>query len=148
MSLIYKTIKRSEPRRLTAPWASTASYRDSFTFYIGVQTLSFHKTDSLMSSPETNYSYRNPLIFYSTRRVLLRHCFWPLLYQNILPISPYILSRVRGSVTDNNEFWIGWLDLLTPSLYNLSKLQAIQRYRRFTQFTVHRYIRTRILCLH
>jgi hypothetical protein len=26
-----------------------------------------------------------------------------------------ILSRVRGSVTDHNGFWIGWLDLLTPS---------------------------------
>jgi hypothetical protein len=25
----------------------------------------------------------------------------------------FILSRVRGSVTNNNEFWIGWLDLLT-----------------------------------
>jgi hypothetical protein len=26
-----------------------------------------------------------------------------------------ILSHVRGSVTNNNEFWIGWLDLLTTS---------------------------------
>jgi hypothetical protein len=25
------------------------------------------------------------------------------------------LSRVRGSTTNNNGFWIGWLDLLTPS---------------------------------
>jgi hypothetical protein len=25
------------------------------------------------------------------------------------------MSRVRGSVTNNNGFWIGWLDLLTPS---------------------------------
>jgi hypothetical protein len=25
-----------------------------------------------------------------------------------------ILSRVRGAVTKNNVFWIGWLDLLTP----------------------------------
>jgi hypothetical protein len=24
------------------------------------------------------------------------------------------LSRVRGSVANNNGFWIGWLDLLTP----------------------------------
>jgi hypothetical protein len=32
----------------------------------------------------------------------------------------YILSRVFGFVTNNNGFWIGWLDLLTPSLYNLS----------------------------
>jgi hypothetical protein len=30
-----------------------------------------------------------------------------------------ILSRVRGSVTNNNGFWIGWLDLLTPSLQSL-----------------------------
>jgi hypothetical protein len=26
-----------------------------------------------------------------------------------------ILSRVRGSVTNNNRFWIGWLDLLLLS---------------------------------
>jgi hypothetical protein len=26
-----------------------------------------------------------------------------------------ILSLVRGSVTNNNEFWIRWLDLLTHS---------------------------------
>jgi hypothetical protein len=26
-----------------------------------------------------------------------------------------VLSRVWGSVTNNNGFWIGWLDLLTPS---------------------------------
>jgi hypothetical protein len=25
---------------------------------------------------------------------------------------PIILSRVRGSVTNDNGFWIGWLDLL------------------------------------
>jgi hypothetical protein len=31
-----------------------------------------------------------------------------------------ILSRVYGSVTNNNEFCIDWLDLLPPSLYNLS----------------------------
>jgi hypothetical protein len=33
-------------------------------------------------------------------------------------IYPYwtqlVRSRVRGSVTNNNGFWIGWLDLLTP----------------------------------
>jgi hypothetical protein len=30
-----------------------------------------------------------------------------------------ILSSVRGSVTNNNGFWIRWLDLLTPSLQSL-----------------------------
>jgi hypothetical protein len=30
-------------------------------------------------------------------------------------IYMYVLSRVRGSMTNNNEFWIGWLDLLTHS---------------------------------
>jgi hypothetical protein len=30
-----------------------------------------------------------------------------------------ILSRVYGSVTNNNGFWIEWLDLLTPS-YTIS----------------------------
>jgi hypothetical protein len=35
----------------------------------------------------------------------------------------YVLSRVRSSVTNNNGFWIGWLELLTPSFtitYNSS----------------------------
>jgi hypothetical protein len=31
-------------------------------------------------------------------------------------LSAIILSRVYGSVTNNNGFWIGWLDLLTPSV--------------------------------
>jgi hypothetical protein len=38
---------------------------------------------------------------------------------NITPSSFFkinlILWRVRGSVMNNNGFWIGWLDLLTPS---------------------------------
>jgi hypothetical protein len=29
-----------------------------------------------------------------------------------------ILSRARGSVNNNNGFWIGWLDLLTPYTIN------------------------------
>jgi hypothetical protein len=32
---------------------------------------------------------------------------------------PIILSRVYGSVTNNNGFWIWWLVLLTPSLQSL-----------------------------
>jgi hypothetical protein len=52
-----------------------------------------------------------------------------------------ILSRVRRSVTNNNEFWIAWLGLLTLLL------QAIQRCRWFTQFTAHRYTCTSILSL-
>jgi hypothetical protein len=39
-------------------------------------------------------------------------------------MKKYILSRVRSSVTNNNGFWIGWLDLLTPSFtlnYNSSQ---------------------------
>jgi hypothetical protein len=31
----------------------------------------------------------------------------------------YILSLVRGPVTNNNGFWIGWLDLLTRLLQSL-----------------------------
>jgi hypothetical protein len=31
-----------------------------------------------------------------------------------------MFSHVYGCVTNNNEFWIGLLDLLTPSLYSLS----------------------------
>jgi hypothetical protein len=30
-----------------------------------------------------------------------------------------VLSRVRGSVTNNNGFWIAWLDLLTLFLQSL-----------------------------
>jgi hypothetical protein len=39
-----------------------------------------------------------------------------------------ILSRFRGSVTNNNGFWIRWLDLLTPSFkitLNYNQLQSI-----------------------
>jgi hypothetical protein len=39
-----------------------------------------------------------------------------------------ILSRVRGSVTNNNGFWTGWLDLLTPSFIitlNYNQLQYL-----------------------
>jgi hypothetical protein len=50
-------------------------------------------------------------------------------------------------VTNNNGFCIEWLDLLTPYTVT-SYLQAMDRYRRFTQFTVHRYTRTRIPSLH
>jgi hypothetical protein len=40
----------------------------------------------------------------------------------------------------SDGFLIGWLDLLTPYKYiHNSGLQAIQRYRWFTHFTVHRY---------
>jgi hypothetical protein len=38
----------------------------------------------------------------------------------------FILSRVRCSVTNNNAFWIGWLDLLAPSItitLNYSQLE-------------------------
>jgi hypothetical protein len=59
----------------------------------------------------------------------------------------HILSHVRGSVATDNGFWIGWLDLLTPYSHK-SYLQAIQRYRWFTQFIAHRHTRTRILRLH
>jgi hypothetical protein len=36
-------------------------------------------------------------------------------------LSVTILSRMRGSVTDNNGFWIGWLDFLTL-LYKYNQL--------------------------
>jgi hypothetical protein len=32
-------------------------------------------------------------------------------------LNTILISRVRSSVTNNNEFWFGWLDLLTAS-YN------------------------------
>jgi hypothetical protein len=36
-----------------------------------------------------------------------------------------ILSRVYGYVTNNSEFWVGWLDLLTPSCILLTYSQSI-----------------------
>jgi hypothetical protein len=35
-----------------------------------------------------------------------------------------MLSRVQGSVTNNTGFWIGWLDLLRPSLQSQSIMTA------------------------
>jgi hypothetical protein len=61
--------------------------------------------------------------------------------------TQYILSHVWGSMTNNNRFWIGRLDLLIPYTMNLY-LQAIQHYHWFIQFTVHHYICTRTLNLH
>jgi hypothetical protein len=48
---------------------------------------------------------------------------------NVATYQINILSRVYGSVTNNNGFWIGWLDLLAPSCtvapnYNQSSLTA------------------------
>jgi hypothetical protein len=40
-----------------------------------------------------------------------------------------VLSRVHGSVTANNGFWIGWLDLLTPACaisLNHNQLQQLR----------------------
>jgi hypothetical protein len=59
-----------------------------------------------------------------------------------------ILSRVRGSVTDNNGFWIGWFDLLTLIQLHSSGLQANIALSLFYTFSVHCSTRTRILRLH
>jgi hypothetical protein len=42
-----------------------------------------------------------------------------------------ILSRVLGSVTNNNGFWVGWLDLLTPSF------KITLNYNQLQQLTIH-----------
>jgi hypothetical protein len=39
-----------------------------------------------------------------------------------------ILSRVHDSVTNNNGFWIGWLDLLTPSFTITSNHNQLQEF--------------------
>jgi hypothetical protein len=57
------------------------------------------------------------------------------------------VSCVKGVRDLQDGFWIGWLDLLTPYSHN-SGLQAIQRFRCSTHFTVRRCTRTRILSLH
>jgi hypothetical protein len=54
------------------------------------------------------------------------YCYTNLLeFSETLKYANTILSRVWGSMTNKNGFWIGWLDLLTPSLYNLSYSQSI-----------------------
>jgi hypothetical protein len=49
--------------------------------------------------------------------------------------SPHsnILSRIRGSVTNNNGFWILWMDLLTSSFtltHNYNQLQQLTIWSR------------------
>jgi hypothetical protein len=48
-----------------------------------------------------------------------------------------ILSRIRGSMTNNNGFWIWWLDLLTTSFTVSLNRDQLHRYRCCTQFTDH-----------
>jgi hypothetical protein len=52
-----------------------------------------------------------------------------------------ILSCVRGSVTNDNGFRIGWLDLLTFIHSHSSGLQVIQCYRCSTHLPAHRCTR-------
>jgi hypothetical protein len=47
----------------------------------------------------------------------LFHYFYGLGHSWAVPSSWNVLSRVQDSVTNNNGFWIAWLDLLTL-LYN------------------------------
>jgi hypothetical protein len=62
------------------------------------------------------------LVFVPSPLQALRKCRWVCLLQ-------YVLSRVRGSVTNNNGFWIGWLDLLT------FLLQSARTYRQYSTVT-------------
>jgi hypothetical protein len=45
-----------------------------------------------------------------------------------------ILSRVRGSVTNNNGFWIGWLDLLPLQLQLQQIITVHNHWLRFAPF--------------
>jgi hypothetical protein len=45
-----------------------------------------------------------------------------------------IVSGVRGSVTNNNGFWIRWLDLLTLNIYTARNYRKLQHYRYSTHF--------------
>jgi hypothetical protein len=60
----------------------------------------------------------------------------------------FILSRVRGSVTNNNGYWIGWSDLLALIPIHGSGLQTIIALSLFYTLSVHRRTRTRILNFH
>jgi hypothetical protein len=59
-----------------------------------------------------------------------------------------IVTCMGGTRDENNGFEFGWLDLLAIRLHYFSYLQSIQRYRWFTQFTVHHCTHTRIPSLH
>jgi hypothetical protein len=62
---------------------------------------------------------------------------------DLATLVPIVLSRVRASVTNNNGFWIGWLDLLALLLqlplititYNSS--QSVTVYDSFHSFLDH-----------
>jgi hypothetical protein len=68
--------------------------------------------------------------------------FCPVLFHSLSSYNCHLFMIV----TNNNGFWIGWLDLLTP--YTISSfIRTIQCYRWSAQFAVHRYTRTSILNL-
>jgi hypothetical protein len=75
----------------------------------------------------------NPKVNYYLHNRLLLILFWarqtyPTLSHRVSFRCILMLSRVRGSVTNNNGFWIGWLDLLTSSctIYiNYNQLQQL-----------------------
>jgi hypothetical protein len=80
--------------------------------------------------------------------------FWDLLDNDALENNKRLFYEPNKTnkdiVTCISDYRRGldwWINLLTPYKIN-SYLQAIQRYRWFTQFTFHRYTHTRILSLH
>jgi hypothetical protein len=104
----------------------------------------------VLSVRKFNYSFRQKcsivqssgLSFHQTAAYRLYYCLIPLRYPNpsntssldnvnrsvilcVLRGREKVLSRGRGFVTNNNGFWIEWLDLLTPFPISLNQLRQL-----------------------
>jgi hypothetical protein len=86
LTAIYEPIiyKMWEPRRLTTLWASTACYRDSFTFYIYVYVQVDHLCGLVVRVP----AYRSRGSGFDSRRYLI---FWKLVG---LERGPFSIVRI------------------------------------------------------
>jgi hypothetical protein len=109
-----------------------------------VFTTALHWSLSWASSIQSDYC-----CLYSLLRECLRsRCLTTMTFVYCYRNGPYvtILLRVGRVIRD---FYTGFRldDWKYLHIHNL-ELQAIQRYCWSTYFTVHRYTRTRVLCLH
>jgi hypothetical protein len=73
-----------------------------------------------------NYNHRIQLQLYVVCRSLHKY--------RCVNFKSYILSRVRGSVTNNNGFWIGWLNVLALLLQLRPTITAHNPWLRLALF--------------
>jgi hypothetical protein len=80
--------------------------------------------------------------------VIIRQFSWYYTrYRILFLIWIHISNNIVTCISDYRWDSDWWIDLLTSYIIN-TYLQAIQLYRLLTQFTIHCYTHTRILCLH